>query len=122
MSSGSTHQMMAAVMVGGACLCAEGNQEKKAGKSLIGAVLAAVMTKLPDVLEPAIHPNHRQFFHSIAFASMLGMATNKVYRWQPEDEIDKEVRFALLVGASAYFIHLFLDAGTPKSIPLIGKL
>jgi len=122
MASGSTHQMAAAVIVGGTCLCIESSQEEKAGKSVIGAVLAATMTRLPDVLEPATHPNHRQFFHSIAFASLLGIATHKVYRWEPEDTVDKAVRFTLLVGASAYFIHLLLDAGTPKSLPLIGKL
>lgn len=122
MSSGTTHQLVAAAMVGTACYYNEEEPQRKVGMSLVGATLGSAMTKLPDVLEPAIHPNHRQFFHSIAFASLLGMATHKVYQWKPEDPIDKAVRFVLLVGASAYFIHLLLDASTPKSLPLIGKL
>lgn len=122
MSSGSVHQLIAAAAVGTFCHRAEKDPQQKAGKSLIGAVIAAGSTKLPDVLEPALHPNHRQFFHSVAFAAMLGAAAYKVYRWQPEEPVQKAARFVLLVSASAYLIHLLLDAGTPKSLPLLGRL
>ncbi len=122
MSNGTVHQITAAAAVGIACLAAEGDQQHKTEKPLIGAILAAGLTKLPDMLEPATHPNHRQFFHSVAFAGMLGIVTHKVYCWQPDNPPDETVRFLLLVCASAYFIHLLLDAGTPKSLPLIGKL
>lgn len=74
------------------------------------------------MLEPASHPNHRQFFHSLAFAGVLGMAAHKLYTWEPDNSFDEATRFVLLVGVGAYLIHLLLDAGTPKSLPLIGKL
>lgn len=122
MCNGTTHQIAAAAVVGIGCLAAESGQTRKTEKPLIGAILAAGFTKLPDVLEPAIHPNHRQFFHGVAFAGMLGVATHKMYCWKPDNPTDETVRFLLLVCASAYFIHLMLDAGTPKSLPLIGRL
>ncbi|GAB2893511.1 hypothetical protein GCM10027046_23110 [Uliginosibacterium flavum] len=89
-------------------------------KPFVGAVLSASLTKLPDVLEPAIHPNHRQFFHSVAFAGLLGLVAHKIYRWEPKNKDDETVRFVLLVGAAAYAIHLLLDASTPKCLPLFG--
>jgi len=74
------------------------------------------------MLEPASHPNHRQLFHSLAFAGVLGVAAHKLYTWEPDSPFDEATRFVLLVGVGAYLIHLLLDAGTPKSLPLIGKL
>lgn len=122
MSNGTVHQLTAAAAVGIACLTAERGKQHPSERPVVGAILAAGFTKLPDMLEPAVHPNHRQFFHSVAFAGMLGIVTHKVYCWQPDNPTDETVRFLLLVCASAYFIHLLLDAGTPKSLPLIGKL
>lgn len=81
-----------------------------------------MLTNLPDVLEPATHPNHRQFFHSLAFAGMLGMAGHKAYRWETDNQFDEAVRFVVLVGIGAYLVHVLLDAGTPKALPMIGKL
>jgi inner membrane protein len=122
MSNGLEHQIAAAAVVGSVCMWTETDPQKRISKSLSGAVLAAGCTKLPDVLEPAVHPNHRQFFHGVAFAGLLGTAVYKLYRWEPEHSSEKLLRFSLLVGTSAYLIHLLLDAGTPKSLPLIGKI
>jgi len=122
MANGITHQFVAAVAVGSACFYAETHQPKRTAKHLLGAALSAALTNLPDMLEPASHPNHRQFFHSLAFAGVLGMAAHKLYTWEPDNSFDEATRFVLLVGVGAYLIHLLLDAGTPKSLPLIGKL
>lgn len=40
----------------------------------ITASLSAALATLPDFLEPAITPNHRQFFHSITLAAILGFS------------------------------------------------
>lgn len=77
MANGSTHRMAAAVVVGSACFYAEANQQTKTVKPIVGTGLAAILTSLPDMIEPASHPNHRQFFHSLAFAGLLGLATEK---------------------------------------------
>jgi len=122
MANGSTHQLTAAIAVGSVYLCAEANQHQKSAKPLLGATLAAVLTNLPDVLEPASHPHHRQFFHSLAFAGLLGAAGYKAYKWETDNPFDEAMRFVLLVGVGAYLVHLLLDAGTPKSLPIIGAL
>lgn len=120
MSNGPTHQLTAAICVGAVCIHAERNAKDKSARPIVGAVLAANLTKLPDILEPAVHPNHRQFFHSVAFASLLGMAGYKAYKWNPDNPVDEAIRFVLMVAIGAYGIHLLLDANTPKSLPLIG--
>ena len=33
---------------------------------------AACLPSLPDILEPALHPNHRKFFHSVTVFAALG--------------------------------------------------
>jgi inner membrane protein len=88
---------------------------------LDGAV-GSVLTSLPDKLEPAIHPNHRQFFHSVVFAAGVGYVTYKVYNWQPTEDWEKILRWLVVIGGVAYLIHLVLDAHTAKSLPLFGKL
>lgn len=122
MANGSTHQLTAAIAVGCAYLCVEANQQKKSAKPMLGAALAAALTNFPDILEPASHPHHRQFFHSLAFAGLLGVAGYKVYKWETDNPFDEAMRFVLLVGVGAYLVHLLLDAGTPKSLPIIGML
>lgn len=122
MSNGATHRLAAAVAVGAVLTHTEYNSNEKTMRPVVGAVLAAGTTNLPDLIEPAAHPNHRQFFHSVAFAGILGWGACKVYEWDPELPVDKAIRFVLLIGAAGYLIHLALDACSPKSLPLIGKI
>lgn len=122
MACAQTHQLAAAAVVGSYCFSQEGGKKERSIKPVAGALLAGYLTKLPDVLEPAVHPNHRQFFHSLAFAGVLGVAAYKIHQWEPESPAGEVARFAMLVGAAAYFIHLAIDAGTSKSLPLLGKL
>lgn len=102
-----------------------GHAERQRGVAtawpMAGAGLAAVATRLPDVLEPALHPNHRQFFHSVAFAALIAAGWRKLYEWQPQDDGERLLRTGLMVCAGAYLCHLALDAMTAKSLPLLGK-
>lgn len=78
--------------------------------------------KLPDILEPSTNPHHRQFCHSFLVLALVGYGMKKAYDWKPEDRVGKFWKaFALCAGA-AYISHLALDAFTPKSLPVIGKL
>jgi membrane-bound metal-dependent hydrolase YbcI (DUF457 family) len=122
MANGTTHRLVAAATIGAAMVLAEREEQEKSAQPFVGAVLAAGLTNLPDVIEPATNPHHRQFFHSLAFAGLLGLGTWKVYNWEPNHPLDKALRFALLVGAASYMVHLVLDAGTAKSLPLVGQL
>jgi len=122
MANGVVHRWAAAGVVGLVCLNAESKEKEQTAKPIVGATLAALLTNLPDMLEPATHPGHRQFFHSLAFASLLGVAGYKAYQWQPENPTEEGLRFLLMVGIGAYLVHLVLDASTPKSLPLLGRL
>jgi inner membrane protein len=101
-------------------------EERRGGVSTLRPVLdglaGAAFTGLPDKLEPAIHPNHRQFFHSLLVAGVIGYATYKAWQWEPTEDWHKPVRWALLIGGAAYLTHLALDFTTAKSLPVIGKL
>ena len=112
-----------------------------------GAGAGAIGGKLPDSLEPALHPHHRAFFHSLAAGGATTAATRKWLcaaqgRLRLEakeqralmDETDGFEAFLhwlfwvglrLLSGATAgfttgYLSHLALDASTPMSLPLLG--
>ena len=89
---------------------------------MVGISGATILASLPDFVEPAIHPNHRQFFHSILFALGVGMAVYEAYHWKPESTFEEIIRGLILIGGSAYLLHLVADALTRKSIPLVGKL
>jgi inner membrane protein len=118
----AAHQLTAGFAVG---LHLAG-REQRAGKTtlepLVGGFAASLLTKLPDLLEPATTPNHRQFFHGIAFASLLGLGLYKLHQWQAEGASDKFWKALGMLALSSYLIHLALDATTAKSLPFFGKL
>ncbi|MCV2883436.1 metal-dependent hydrolase [Aestuariibacter sp. AA17] len=88
-----------------------------------GPLVGNFFGKLPDIIEPAFkNPNHRQFFHSIALLAAVGYGVKKAYDWQPEDRFEKVIRGILLCAGAGYLSHLALDAITPRSHPLVGKL
>jgi membrane-bound metal-dependent hydrolase YbcI (DUF457 family) len=90
---------------------------------IAGPVVGNFFAKLPDIIEPAFkNPNHRQFFHSIAVLAAVGYGVKKAYDWQPEDKLEKVIRGILLCAGAGYLSHLALDAITPRSLPLVGRL
>jgi len=88
---------------------------------LAGGGIGSVATGLPDVLEPAIHSHHRQFFHSIVYAALVGKLTYDAYHWEPTTDGDKILRWLALIVGTAYSAHLLLDFGTPRGLPILGK-
>lgn len=122
MADGPTHRFAAAIIVGGSMLHLEKDQESSLLRPILGATIAANLGDLPDRLEPAIHPHHRQIYHSIAVGILLGVLAARIYRWEPFPEWQKAVRFLLLAGCGAYLVHLALDAMSPRSLPLIGRI
>ncbi len=119
MANGPTHRIAAALVVGGTAAYAEAKNNRVTLKPVAAATLAAWLTDLPDILEPAVNPHHRKFFHSLVCAGAVAYGTHKVYRWNPETTLGEFARFLLLVGGGAYLIHLSLDLVTPRSLPLI---
>lgn len=89
------------------------------GSALAMATAAWLFPSLPDVLEPAVHPHHRQFFHSVAFGAVVAYGMRRAYHWETRDPVKQLARLAVLIGGSAYLAHLVRDAFTAKSLPLI---
>jgi membrane-bound metal-dependent hydrolase YbcI (DUF457 family) len=88
---------------------------------VLGGAVAAMTASSPDWLEPATSPNHRQFFHSVSFASAVVLALQQTYEWTPKTPMGQLTRDVLLCVELAYLIHLGVDATTAKSIPWLGK-
>lgn len=88
---------------------------------LIAAPLSAALATLPDLIEPAVTPNHRQAFHSITFAAIVGAALYKAYHWEAETQAQEVLRALALIGGSAYLLHLLGDLLTAKGLPLLGR-
>lgn len=78
----------------------------------------AIMGILPDIMEPANDCNHRSFFHSIAFAVLLGYAH---YKQNSSENLENSIKVFFGVLGSAYASHLALDSMTPKGLPILMK-
>jgi membrane-bound metal-dependent hydrolase YbcI (DUF457 family) len=114
------------LVAGGAGFAFASHEETKLGQRTLMPMAAGgatvLLTRLPDRLEPAIHPDHRQFFHSLAFAAMVGYATQRAYRWQPTEDWQKLLKWLAVLAGVGYLTHLVCDAVTPRSLPLVGRL
>ena len=103
MPNARIHMIIGAVTTAVAALLDD--KPSKVTHSIVAApLIGEAMARLPDILEPALHPNHRQFFHSIT-------------------TLYEGVLHGLIVlGGVAYISHLLADGSTPKGHPLFGKL
>lgn len=71
---------------------------------------------IPDLLEPAVHPHHRQFFHSYAATALLAHANHHVSQ---NEKLPAEARAAFHLVSLGFFSHLAADAGTPRGLPWV---
>ena len=89
---------------------------------VFAALVAALASGLPDVLEPATSPHHRQFCHSAAFAALATSGMKKLSDWVPVTPGEALVRDVLLGIGFGYMAHLCADATTAMGLPLVGKI
>ena len=82
------------------------------GMGLVGGVAGL----LPDIIEPATSPNHRELAHSFAALIAVGAGINNLNERQDMDSAQKGLWNILALG---YISHLFLEAGTPAGLPII---
>lgn len=123
MANGKAHSIAGTVAGLAVPLLDKGTIKDNPELLVAGPVVGNFFSKLPDIIEPAFkNPNHRQFFHSIAVLAAVGYGVKKAYEWQPEDKFEKVIRSILLCAGAGYLSHLALDAITPRSLPLVGKL
>lgn len=121
MANGATHSLVGAIAGVVACLGDDDSKKPEPYNLVTAGITGGVFAGLPDKLEPAFHPSHRQFFHSILILAMIAKGVASVYRWEPETKGEQLLRALLFVGGIAYASHLVLDGLTPKSIPFLGN-
>lgn len=109
MSNSLEHMSIGAISTGIGYLIKEKSLNKIPNKeNLLGSlILGGFMGLLPDILEPANNPQHRQFFHSI----IMGLITMGIKNENYQKLLD--------LSKYGYLSHLALDALTPASLPLI---
>jgi membrane-bound metal-dependent hydrolase YbcI (DUF457 family) len=71
---------------------------------------------LPDVLEPAVHPNHRSHLHSIASVAVAAYAVKALLA---SSKADGDTKLVLTATATGFATHHLLDSGTPRGLPLL---
>jgi len=69
---------------------------------------------MPDRLEPAIHPNHRKWYHSWKFCLNLTMISGLLWYFFNRKIFMRILIVGCLVG---YISHVFLDSQTPRGVP-----
>ena len=149
MPNGRTHRVVGAAAGSAYALYRAGHQAPAHAliETLGGALAGAVGARLPDVLDPPLHPRHRSLAHGlvpVAVAGRVGaMALDRCQvRLRAEAEHRASLRRAAVtplqrvwhaivevlcrLGAGAmagllagYGSHVALDAFTPASIPLV---
>lgn len=120
MSNAASHRRGAAAALALVSAVEEyGRTGKISTRTVLVACGGAACGTLPDLVEPAIHPNHRQFFHSVTFAALLAIGLYEIYLWQPQTDADKLIKVVLLIAGGAYLVHLIMDSQTKKSLPVI---
>lgn len=70
---------------------------------------------MPDVIEPARHPNHRKHFHSIVAGVGVAYLSNKINE-KSENPFVKTISRGIATG---YVSHIILDSTTPTGVKLI---
>lgn len=88
----------------------------KFGEACLAGGAGAVMGLVPDLLEPALEPNHRRFFHSLAAVALIVEGNRRTFG---NPQVRHEEKFALGLGSAAYLSHLLLDGVTPKGLPIV---
>jgi inner membrane protein len=83
---------------------------------LVSSAAGTLGGVLPDLLEPATHPHHRAFFHSLAFAASAGIG---VQRFASDPSRAPAQKLLVLVAALGYASHLTLDGCTPRGLPAV---
>jgi inner membrane protein len=119
MPNAAAHRLGAALAVSGISAFKERQNGESTAAPLAHGSLAALLGTLPDILEPATSPNHRQFFHSLAFAGIVGYGLYRLHKWEAENEWHQVLKTVAMIAGGAYLVHLVMDAGTAKSLPLI---
>jgi membrane-bound metal-dependent hydrolase YbcI (DUF457 family) len=101
------------------------------GGILLSAIVGAGTSRIPDILEPPINPNHRAFFHSLVFGGItvyVGVqAWNDLQKRRSERitagnqqwSFNEFVDIALIVTSGSVLLHLIMDGFTKKGLNIV---
>lgn len=87
------------------------------GELLSAGLIGSMAALLPDQLEPASHPHHRAFFHSIIVGAALLKLGHEVLRNSARSD---GMTIPVSVALSGYLSHLVLDFRTTRGLPFSG--
>jgi inner membrane protein len=118
MANAKQHALIGAGVgaVGWFLYCKLFDRPVEVGEVLLAAGVGMIGGLLPDLLEPAIHPNHRQFFHSYAATALLAHANHHVAK---NVQLPADARAGIHLISLGFFSHLAADAHTPKGLPWV---
>lgn len=118
----TVHHRIGAGLVGATVAAVAWRDGDHAAKHpLTAGVAMAACATLPDWLEPAVHPHHRQFFHSALFLAGLGYGMYWLAMTEPKTDSQRWLKYLSLMMVGATAVHLVMDAATPRSLPWVGK-
>ena len=116
--NGGTHRLVGGIV--GGLVYTLGCKAFAVQPTLTGIALSAgvgvIGASLHDLVEPAIHPNHRAFFHSIAFNGLVAVSLRRVCADPAVTPGSKMLLAAIGLGCLS---HPCLDAFTPKGLPIV---
>tara|TARA_R110002072_G_scaffold5527_1_gene35278 strand:+ start:2677 stop:3048 length:372 start_codon:yes stop_codon:yes gene_type:complete len=122
-SNANVHIAAGAIAGIGSYILGEAESDQHSSGEMISAgVIGALFGEVPDLIEPATNPHHRQFFHSAFVFGGLLYGAKSLYEWKPSNESQRILRALGLAALAGYASHLLLDSRTPMSLPILGKL
>lgn len=118
MANAKQHALIGAGVgaVGWLLYCKLVDRSVDVGEVLLAAGVGMIGGLLPDLLEPAIHPNHRRFFHSYAATALLAHANRHVSQ---QLQMPADTRAAIHLISLGFVSHLAADAHTPRGLPWV---
>lgn len=100
-----------------AAMCLYFDRQFNLGEMLGCAAVSTAMALVPDIVEPALTPNHRGLAHSLMTGSvLLRVACERCATQNRHWEEFQKILFAS--AAAGYLSHLVADGCTPRSLPL----
>ncbi|MBK9099499.1 MAG: metal-dependent hydrolase [bacterium] len=135
MPNGNIHKTAGAVIGSITYLAIKNDSQKREqadlGELILSTSIGLSTSRLPDILEPAIHPNHRAFYHSLTFGCVVGFVgvqawkdfqlkrnERKVKGIQPRSPREY-VDVAIILTCSSILLHLVMDGFTKKGLNII---
>jgi len=110
MANNMTHSVVGGIS-GFIVTLVDNNSEVKGNplNPLLSTGIATLFGKLPDILEPATNPHHRQFCHSMVILAGISYGLKKTYNWKPQDQSERLLRKIVLCAGAGYVSHLLLE-------------